>query len=416
MGEIPLDFGELTPFIQDAYRLIRVSGVKKINSDDDSPELDFSERNREWAVLVGGQKLSRGFTIEGLSISYLARKPGAIDTLVQMARWCGYRQGYADLVRIYLPELIPGSRSSRKKRVGRNSPIKKPTFYQLRAYFRQAAIMEHSFREQLLNYSGKIKPADMRPLVQRTFEGLGERFAALRPTSISKSRHIEYVQNRLSGDIMQLTKIGGSAAHERNLSLLVDFLGRPEVGLQQRNFNFSGEHALSNRGWIGRSTSKDYLSFLRSVDFGEAPTSAVKTQEVSLPKMPQFEMTIVLFEPKDARLAHNLDVFAAKVWTRDIEYGSRDRSITVGSPYDPDQRRIARWFSCHRDSVGITTSDAELQKFQSPNNGVLHFVLFTDKNQNSPGSPVFYLWETIYPDIGGKITFSRVRKRSAGEG
>tara|TARA_B110000908_G_C10266625_1_gene464618 strand:- start:2121 stop:4985 length:2865 start_codon:yes stop_codon:yes gene_type:complete len=55
-------------------------------------------------IVIGGHKLSRGLTLEGLSISYFARNSKAYDTLMQMCRWFGYRQSYRDLCKVYLPE------------------------------------------------------------------------------------------------------------------------------------------------------------------------------------------------------------------------------------------------------------------------------------------------------------------------
>jgi hypothetical protein len=56
------------------------------------------------AIVVGGTSLSRGYTLEGLSISYFLRSTIFYDTLMQMGRWFGYRLGYEDLCKIYLPE------------------------------------------------------------------------------------------------------------------------------------------------------------------------------------------------------------------------------------------------------------------------------------------------------------------------
>jgi hypothetical protein len=52
-------------------------------------------------IAVGGDKLSRGLTLEGLSISYFLRASKMYDTLMQMGRWFGYREGYLDLCRLY---------------------------------------------------------------------------------------------------------------------------------------------------------------------------------------------------------------------------------------------------------------------------------------------------------------------------
>lgn len=54
------------------------------------------------AIVIGGTSLSRGFTLEGLSVSYFLRNTSFYDTLMQMGRWFGYRQDYEDLCYIYM--------------------------------------------------------------------------------------------------------------------------------------------------------------------------------------------------------------------------------------------------------------------------------------------------------------------------
>ncbi|MBS1533737.1 MAG: Z1 domain-containing protein [Bacteroidetes bacterium] len=55
------------------------------------------------AIVVGGTSLARGYTLEGLSVSYFIRNTVFYDTLMQMGRWFGYRSGYEDLCKIYMP-------------------------------------------------------------------------------------------------------------------------------------------------------------------------------------------------------------------------------------------------------------------------------------------------------------------------
>ena len=52
-------------------------------------------------VAVGGGRLARGITLEGLSTSYYLRTTKMYDSLMQMGRWFGYRPGYVDLCRLY---------------------------------------------------------------------------------------------------------------------------------------------------------------------------------------------------------------------------------------------------------------------------------------------------------------------------
>jgi hypothetical protein len=52
-------------------------------------------------IAIGGFRLSRGLTLSGLTISYLYRNSLMYDTLMQMGRWFGYRDGYKDLLRLW---------------------------------------------------------------------------------------------------------------------------------------------------------------------------------------------------------------------------------------------------------------------------------------------------------------------------
>ncbi|MEV5963765.1 Z1 domain-containing protein [Kribbella sp. NPDC051952] len=100
-GERTITFDEL---------LVELPGVIddcKIIMDNSSSEdrLDY-ESGPVVAIAVGGNTLSRGLTLEGLSVSYFVRAVSAYDTLLQMGRWFGYRDGYADLPRIWMTDEL----------------------------------------------------------------------------------------------------------------------------------------------------------------------------------------------------------------------------------------------------------------------------------------------------------------------
>lgn len=88
----------------DAATRIRVRRVNGSAKD----ALDYSDHPGGLSVIaIGGDKLSRGLTLEGLSISYFIRTSKMYDTLMQMGRWFGYRPRYADLCRLYTsPTLV----------------------------------------------------------------------------------------------------------------------------------------------------------------------------------------------------------------------------------------------------------------------------------------------------------------------
>ncbi|MFC3651956.1 Z1 domain-containing protein [Dyella humi] len=68
--------------------------------------LDYSDQSEVGlkVIAIGGDKLARGLTLEGLCTSYFVRTTKMYDTLMQMGRWFGYRPGYLDLCRLYTSE------------------------------------------------------------------------------------------------------------------------------------------------------------------------------------------------------------------------------------------------------------------------------------------------------------------------
>ncbi|KAB2332229.1 Z1 domain-containing protein [Cytobacillus depressus] len=81
--------------------------VMEINGEsEDALEYEKYKENGLYVIAIGGNKLSRGLTLEGLTISYYYRSSSMYDTLMQMGRWFGFRKGYMDLCRIYTCEEI----------------------------------------------------------------------------------------------------------------------------------------------------------------------------------------------------------------------------------------------------------------------------------------------------------------------
>ncbi|WP_194834630.1 Z1 domain-containing protein [Nocardia sp. XZ_19_369] len=99
--ESPVSFDQL---LLELPGVLADSRVVMDNSES-IDRLDY-ENGPVVAVVVGGNTLSRGLTLEGLSVSYFVRAVSAYDTLLQMGRWFGYRNGYADLPRIWMTAEI----------------------------------------------------------------------------------------------------------------------------------------------------------------------------------------------------------------------------------------------------------------------------------------------------------------------
>ena len=185
----PKSFSEIASFVGECCGRIS-DGPKPIlivngNNKDDSP--DF-EKSGVWKILVGGAKLSRGYTVEGLTVSYYRRRAGAADTLMQMGRWFGFRPGYRDLVRLYIGNHEPTNSKATK-------------FIDLYEAFRATCLDEEEFRRQLGRYSSldpreRITPKQVPPLVPQHL---------LRPTATNKMFNARIVFQNLGGEWREST-------------------------------------------------------------------------------------------------------------------------------------------------------------------------------------------------------------------
>jgi hypothetical protein len=167
----PASFDDIKPLLGAVARKIAPNGepVLVVNSDKDieQEDLDFDRRS-VWRVLVGGNKLARGFTVEGLTITYYSRNVGHAEALMQMGRWFGFRPGYRDLVRLFITPRV-------------------------RDAFEAACRDEANFRDELRQYAvmvdgrPKVTPYDIPPLVTRH---------GLRPTAANKMYNAKLVEKR----------------------------------------------------------------------------------------------------------------------------------------------------------------------------------------------------------------------------
>jgi hypothetical protein len=177
---IPPSYDDLSPYIGAAA--IRIGGDDRpiivVNGDNDieNGEADFDKRSL-WKILIGGQKLARGFTVEGLTVTYYRRRTNNASTLMQMGRWFGFRKGYQDLVRLYL---------GREESMGRKD-------IDLYEAFGAICRDEESFREELRQYSvlvdglPQVTPEQVPPLVT-------QHLAWLKPASANKMYNTRVVE------------------------------------------------------------------------------------------------------------------------------------------------------------------------------------------------------------------------------
>src|SRR5262249_38423167 len=119
-----LDFVKVRPHIDSLFR--DPFQVFVLNSESDDV-LDYDADPTLKAVLIGGNRLSRGLTLDGLLVSYFVRHTRYYDTLLQMGRWFGFREDYVDLTRLY-------------------------TTSQLASWFRDLALAEEEIRQDIERY------------------------------------------------------------------------------------------------------------------------------------------------------------------------------------------------------------------------------------------------------------------------
>ncbi|MET9383428.1 Z1 domain-containing protein [Streptomyces sp. NPDC002928] len=188
----PATYADLKGYISGAHQRIAKGGTPVIVVNGDSerdyaqPDLDFNRTPNVWKILVGGTKLSRGFTVEGLTITYYRRTTQQADTLMQMGRWFGFRHGYRDLVRLYI---------GREEALGRGRNAKTVDLYEA---FEAICRDEELFRAELARYAPlvdgrpQVTPAQIPPLV-------AQHLAWVRPSARNKMFNAELVEVRSPG-------------------------------------------------------------------------------------------------------------------------------------------------------------------------------------------------------------------------
>lgn len=257
---MPESFEAIRPYIASTVQLVNssrqedgmanpvvvVNGTKE--SEYAQPDINFDREDGVWKILVGGTKLSRGFTVEGLTVTLYTRVTVAADTLMQMGRWFGYRKYYRDLVRLYL-----GSDITR-----RHGAV------DLYESFTSIAQDEEDFRSELVRYAeaaedGRplVTPMDVAPLVT-------QRLPWLKPSSPNKMYNAVIVEQGLGGKLSDLfaMKNPGDGANAKNIQALSWLL--PKL---VHKGDFEAESGSSYGVKYGIVSAGEVVEFLDSMTF-----------------------------------------------------------------------------------------------------------------------------------------------------
>ena len=90
-------YDDIKQLLIEAIKGVEIVAVNSASGDT----LTYPKKTEKKYIAIGGNRLSRGFTLEGLTINYFIRNTNFADTLLQMGRWFGYRPGYLDCCKLF---------------------------------------------------------------------------------------------------------------------------------------------------------------------------------------------------------------------------------------------------------------------------------------------------------------------------
>jgi len=198
---VPVSWHQVQEHLHPAAAKITVATINGTARD----VLNYKEHEAEGlsVIAVGGDKLSRGLTLEGLSVSYFLRTSRMYDTLMQMGRWFGYRPGYLDLCRLF-------------------------TTRTLRDWYRHIALAEEELRREFDYMVGAGLTPENYGLRVRTHPG------GMIVTALNKMSHGRTLELSWAGVLAQTTQLPKGAnpiaANLRAVEELLAILGQPDRG------------------------------------------------------------------------------------------------------------------------------------------------------------------------------------------
>lgn len=156
-------------------------------------------------IVIGGNTLSRGLTIEGLVCTYFSRSSNQADTLMQMARWFGYRKGVELIQRIWMSS-------------------------QVQRKFEALAKIDMDMKEEIQRFMDMgISPAQFGPRIRNIPE-----IRSFRITSKKKSQSAEYDDYDFTGDTYETTDFDNGQVLEQNIRTAETFISKISAGIEPK--------------------------------------------------------------------------------------------------------------------------------------------------------------------------------------
>ena len=336
--------------------LISVCGdisVRKINGTA-KDVLDYSENEGTGlkVIAIGGDKLARGLTLEGLTTSYFLRASKMYDTLMQMGRWFGYRPGYLDVCRLYTTaELIEwfGHIADASEELRRDFDLmaqsgSTPMEYGLRVQSHPSLMVTsqvkmRTARNLMISFSGELlETITFRTdTVDRNFQALQTLMAQLSNPEVDPARDRVDSKERWQGFVW----------NEVASDLVIDFLHRYET------------HTSANR--VNPQLLSEFISKMNEV--GELTN-----------------WTIALVGSKEAKRRDNVvdGVTIGRLVRQDKEVPGRYSIGRLLSPRDEaidlDELQWSAALQLSRDSFKPDPARGRVNRPDSPNGPAIRFI------------------------------------------
>lgn len=184
---VPLEYGDISSFddlLPHLYSTLEALEFA-VENGESLERLDYTQEPKTY-IVVGGTVLARGLTLEGLSVSFFLRTSMQYDTLLQMGRWFGYRDGYEDLPRLW-------------------------TTSDLASNFRALARIEEEIREDISNYrKHNVTPKEfairIRAIPGMAITAASKMRHAYRTSISFEGRHVQTIRF----DHRSLSKVAGN--------------------------------------------------------------------------------------------------------------------------------------------------------------------------------------------------------------
>jgi hypothetical protein len=368
--DFPQDFEALLPHLGECLQSIGEAGdaVLVVNNETKDQTPDFDKQS-VWKILVGGTKLSRGYTVEGLTVSYYRRRAGAGDTLMQMGRWFGFRRGYKDLVRLFI--------GTKEKKTPKGSAT-----IDLYEAFGGVCRDEELFRKDLERYASmdepRMTPAKIPPLVPQHM---------LRPTAANKMRNAVIQFRNFGGQLAESTFAPSDDNYIRhNNQILADMLKGSAIDLNEMQAEVRGS-LRTLEAHSAFFTTERLIAFLKSYRWFDP-----RTRENGNP----LQLQIEFLEGKAG--AHDIEdwlLLSPRIKTPrglneingiDFDAVYRSRREQQEHRFNTYNDPVHRAFAAHiSGQTVLKRADDRLNALRAPHRGVMLYYPITE-SKGGPGA------------------------------